>query len=240
MSRRPRRPFACLVAGCAAVASMVVLSPSAAAAPQDGPTVFREAMAVVDQARAVAPVRGAVGATAGLGSWERPVRPVRTVDLERYLGTWLQLAAIPTFFSAPCARDTTAAYALLADGEVDVTNTCTGFDGQPVVAEGQARVVGPRPSQLEVTFAFTPAGDPIYQAAGDYWIIGLDQRDYQWAVVGAPDRESLFVLSREPVLTPRQATRVLFSILRSGYDPCDLVLTATTGGIEQDVPLCGR
>ncbi len=34
---------------------------------------------------------------------------------------------------------------------------------------------------------------------GDYWIIGLEA-DYRWAVVGAPGRDYLWVLSRAPVM----------------------------------------
>ena len=38
----------------------------------------------------------------------QPPTPIESLDLNRYLGTWHQLAAIPQPFNLVCARDTTA------------------------------------------------------------------------------------------------------------------------------------
>jgi apolipoprotein D and lipocalin family protein len=178
-------------------------------------------------------------ATPTATSVPRAVVPIGGLDLDRYAGRWLQLAAIPQFFSAECARDTQAVYTPLPDGLVKVENTCTRADGSLSVIEGRARVVGPSPAQLEVTFVQV-AGQWIFQAAGDYWVLGVDQRsaDYGWAVVGSPDRTSGFVLSRTPRLDARQIVSIVRTVLRNGYDPCAFTITATAGGIEENVPLC--
>ncbi|MGL5859375.1 MAG: lipocalin family protein [Angustibacter sp.] len=166
----------------------------------------------------------------------RPVTTVEALDLQRYSGTWLQLAAIPQPFQAQCVRDTRATYTPLPDGLVKVENSCVQADGSTSAIEGRARVAGPGPARLEVTFVQF-AGQWIFAASGPYWVIGLD-RDYQWAVVGSPDRASGFVLSRTSTLSPRQINAVLGTVLRNGYDPCAFQITATTGGIEQNLPLC--
>ncbi|MGL5809492.1 MAG: lipocalin family protein, partial [Nocardioides sp.] len=80
------------------------------------------------------------------------VTPVDALDLTRYDGRWLQLAAIPQQFSAECARDTQAQYTALPDGLIKVENSCVRADGSLSTIEGRARVVGPSPAQLEVTF----------------------------------------------------------------------------------------
>jgi apolipoprotein D and lipocalin family protein len=170
---------------------------------------------------------------------DRPVRPIADLDLERYQGRWLQLAAVPQFFDAFCDRDTVADYILLPDGLVQVVNTCTTALGFPVALEGRAQVVGPdSDAQLEVTFERDGTGQFVFTGESNYWVIGIDERDYGWAVVGNGERTSGFVLSRDPELTPREIGRVLRILVRNGYDPCDFEITATTGGIEENRPLC--
>ncbi len=170
---------------------------------------------------------------------ERPVTPIGALDLQRYAGTWLQLATIPQPFQAQCVRDTRAQYDVLPDGLVKVVNTCVQADGTTSSIEGRARVVGPSPAQLEVTFVQV-AGQWIFDAAGDYWVLGVDDAasDYAWAVVGSPTRSGGFVLSRTPTLGARQIAQIVRTVLRNGYDPCAFQITATTGGIERNIPLC--
>jgi apolipoprotein D and lipocalin family protein len=167
-----------------------------------------------------------------------PVTPVAALDLTRYTGTWLQLADIPAVFTAQCVRDTQANYTVLPDGLVKVVNTCITADGSLSTIEGRARVVGPESNaQLEVTFVQF-GGQWQFQFAADYWVIGLDDRNYSWAVVGGPDRASGFVLARKPTLSPSQIGQVFKVLIRNGYDPCDFEITATTGGVASNVPLC--
>jgi apolipoprotein D and lipocalin family protein len=168
----------------------------------------------------------------------RPVRPVASLDLQRYAGKWLQLANIPAPFSAQCVKDTQAMYTPLEDGTVKVINTCTVADGSTTSVEGRARVTGPDSNaQLEVTFVQFN-GEFQFRASGAYWVLGLDQRSYSWAVVGDPTRTNGFVLSRTPTLNGRQIASIVRTILRNGYDPCRFAITATTGGIETNRPLC--
>ncbi len=186
-----------------------------------------------------APASGAAVAPVGSPATQtRPVTPVDAVDLARYSGRWLQLAAVPTSFSARCVRDTQADYTPLPDGLVRVVNTCVLADGSVTSIEGRARVVGPDSTgQLEVTFVQV-AGQWVFEAAGDYWVIGLDEKSYGWAVVGGPERTSGFVLSRTPRLGARQIAQAVRVIVRNGYDPCDFEITATTGGVGTTRPLC--
>ncbi|MGE5384573.1 MAG: lipocalin family protein, partial [Betaproteobacteria bacterium] len=51
----------------------------------------------------------------------------------------------------------------------------------------------------------------------DYWVIGLDDQ-YRWAVVGNPNREYLWILSRTPELPKPLLDRALLAASRQGYD----------------------
>ena len=168
------------------------------------------------------------------------VTPVPALDLARYQGTWLQVAAIPSPFQAQCARDTRATYTVLPDGLVRVQNQCVRADGSVSAIEGRATVGGPAPSQLLVSFVQfggTWQFQPPFGA--DYWVLGLS-RSYDWAVVGDPARRSGFVLSRTPTLPARDIVAIVAVLLRNGYDPCSFVLTPTTGGLTTPVGCPGR
>lgn len=121
------------------------------------------------------------------------VKTVRHVDLERYAGRWHELARIPNRFQRNCAGPATADYALRADGRIDVTNRCRKKSGDVKEATGIARVVDTSTNaKLEVSFVSFLGWRPFW---GDYWIIGLDD-DYEWVVVGHPEREYGWLLSR--------------------------------------------
>ncbi|SDO44144.1 lipocalin family protein [Lentzea jiangxiensis] len=165
------------------------------------------------------------------------VRPVRSVDLERYQGRWVQVAAIPQPFQAQCARNDNAVYTLLPQGQVQVVNSCTRADGGTTSLEGRARRESPgSTSKLQVSFVRTTEGWN-FDRPGTYWVIGLD-RDYRWAVVGAPDRRSGFVLSRTPAPSKKDIAGMTTALLRNGYDLCDFEITAQDGGAPESVPLC--
>jgi len=61
--------------------------------------------------------------------------------------------------------------------------------------------------------------------AGDYYVIGLDDRDYRWAVVGHPSRNYLWILSREPQMSPGRYDKIVAEVQRLGYDPTRIVRT---------------
>lgn len=146
----------------------------------------------------------------------RPNVPVGHVDLERYAGTWYEQARLPMYFQRKCASDTTANYRLNADGTVAVTNRCRRADGGLQEAEGIARMVGGRTSTLEVRFA--PAWLSWLPVVwGDYWVIALDEADYQWAMVGAPKADYLWILSRSPRLDPAVLEDLLAQARAMGY-----------------------
>ena len=143
------------------------------------------------------------------------VTTVEHVDLERYAGLWYEIAKIPNRFQKKCRRGTTATYTLRDDGRIDVVNRCLQKDGKPDEARGIAKIVDTQGNtKLRVSFVSFLGWRPFW---GDYWVIGLDE-DYQWAVVGTPDRKYGWVLARTPALD-ETAMRQAFAILeRNGYE----------------------
>lgn len=152
------------------------------------------------------------------------VDPVPDVDLERYAGRWYEIARYPNRFQNKCTRNVVVYYATRPDGRIDVRNTCDTAKG-PIEAKGMARRAskdGP-PSVLEVRFApaflsFLP------QVWGDYWILDLAP-DYSTAVVGTPDHEYLWFLSRTPDVDQPTYARMVQAARSQGFNEGRLVRT---------------
>ena len=151
-----------------------------------------------------------------------PVTPVAAVALERFLGSWYEIARIPAWFQNRCVSDTTASYQLRNDGRITVINRCLTRRGDIDQATGLARVLDPATkTRLQVSFVSLLGWRPFW---GDYWIIGLDP-DYRWLAVGDPKRHYGWILSRSAVLEPALLEAAVQSLERNGYNRERFVLT---------------
>jgi apolipoprotein D and lipocalin family protein len=140
-----------------------------------------------------------------------PLQTVPQVDLKRYLGIWYEIASFPQRFQRGCTGSS-ATYTLRSDGKIEVFNRCRkdSLDGEEKTAKGLARVVDPSTgAKLEVSF-FRPFW-------GDYWIIDLGS-DYEYAVVGHPSRDYLWILSRTPTMNDATYAGILTRLRAQGYE----------------------
>ena len=147
-----------------------------------------------------------------LGNPTNDLPTVEKVDLNRYSGLWYEIARLPNSFEKGL-ECVTATYTLKPNGKVEVLNQ--GFSakkGKFKSSKGKAWVPdGNYPGRLKVSF--------FWPFAGNYYIISLDT-DYQYALVGDPSREYLWVLAR---------TRKL-----DGAIYAELLSTARTHGFATD------
>ncbi len=152
------------------------------------------------------------------------VTTVRSVDLDRYAGDWFEIARFPNRFQTKCAGDVKARYTRRPDGKIDVVNSCRTSDGGTTQAAGLARV-DDTATRAKLKVRFAPAAlSWLPFVWGDYWIIGLDE-GYQWAVVGSPDRNYLWILSRTPALDGASYERAIELARAKGFDVAKLVRT---------------
>jgi apolipoprotein D and lipocalin family protein len=146
-----------------------------------------------------------------------PLLPVPSVDLERYMGRWHELARFPNRFQSDCIGPATADYALQPDGRVRVTNRCPQAGGKVDEAIGEARRIGEAGSpKLEVRFAPAWLGWLPF-VWGNYWVIDLDPA-YQLAVVSEPTREYLWVLARQPQVDAATWEALMLRLRSKGFD----------------------
>lgn len=156
-----------------------------------------------------------------------PLSVVPAIDYRRYEGTWYEIARFPNRFQKKCASDVVATYTLRDDGRLTVQNRCRLADGRTEEATGVARpVTGRPPSVLEVRFA--PAFLSFLPAVwGDYQILALGA-DYEYALIGEPAREYLWVLSRSATLDASRYEALVAEAKAQGFDVSRLVRTRHT------------
>ena len=131
-----------------------------------------------------------LGGCAGI---PKDVYPVERFELDRYLGTWYEVARLDHRFERGLTN-VTANYSMRDDGGVRVVNR--GFrpsTGEWEEATGKAYFVGtPEVASLKVSFF-----GPFY---GGYNVVDLDHDGYQYALICGPTRSYLWILARQPTL----------------------------------------
>ena len=141
---------------------------------------------------------------------------VSKVELDRYLGKWYEIAHLPAGFQNGC-NQTTATYSLQENGNISVLNECSK-NGKYKKAKGTAKVVDKQTgAKLKVTFFW-----PFY---GDYWILKLGE-NYDYAVVGTPNRKYLWILSRTPTIDTKLYSELREFAKSKGFNVDNLILTS--------------
>ena len=143
------------------------------------------------------------------------------IDISRYMGIWHEVARLPMLFQNSCVDNISARYSLNENNSVNVINQCRRADNKIITAEGIALAIDHTNSKLKVTFLpkvlrwlpFTKA---------PYWILRLDE-NYQTALVGTPNRQYLWLLSRNPKIDEKVYQSYLETAQRQGYDLSKLI-----------------
>ena len=151
---------------------------------------------------------------------------VPKVDIARYVGLWHEIASNPVFFNQGLVG-VTAEYGIINDTQISVLNT--GYNGTIDEANkesitGVATVVDTQTnSKLKVQFDMFLGS--LFK--GNYWIVLLDEENYQYAVVTDNRQFTMFVLSRTPEMSTDLYNRILADLEAKGVDTSRLKVTGT-------------
>jgi lipocalin len=135
---------------------------------------------------------------------------VKELDIERYLGTWYEIARFDHRFERGLVG-VTANYSWREDGKIKVINSGykNTLDGIKDTAIGKAKIPKPdHPAHLKVSF--------FWVFYGDYFVMELDN-NYQWAVIGSSSDKYLWILSRTPQISESLKSDLLNRIKKRGY-----------------------
>ena len=137
--------------------------------------------------------------------------PVVSLDLNRYLGEWYEIARFAHSFERG-VEQAKAHYTQNADGTIKVVNSGIK-NGKPKTAVGKGKTTD-TPGLLRVSFF-----GPFY---ADYRVMLID-KDYTYALVGSGSADYLWLLSRSPELSETAKSELLAEARRRGYDAGELI-----------------
>jgi len=143
------------------------------------------------------------------------MKTVENVDLQRYMGTWYEIARFPHSFEKGLFG-VTATYTLKKNGKVEVLNQGykDSLTGKLKRAKGFAKVPDPNvPGRLMVYF-FWPFG-------GEYLILDLDE-NYQHVLVGSSSKNYLWILSRSMQMSDTTYYNIVTKAKSLGFDTSKL------------------
>ncbi|MDF3076674.1 MAG: hypothetical protein K0S09_563 [Sphingobacteriaceae bacterium] len=142
-------------------------------------------------------------------------RAVSNFDINRYLGTWYEIARFDFRFEKNL-DNTMAQYSLKDDGNVDVLNSGYNFKkNEWTKAKGTAKFRGDKTvAELKVSFF-----GPFYSG---YNVIALDE-DYKYALIAGKNLDYLWILSREKAIPDEIRARYLTLAQEIGYDTSKLI-----------------
>jgi apolipoprotein D and lipocalin family protein len=137
------------------------------------------------------------------------------------MGTWHEVARYPTDFEDSREKhciDVVSILTIREPNRFSIHDSCRNqkANGKLIAIDGQGRAPTAGTAKLRVSFQW-----PFY---ADYWIIGLDP-DYRWAVVTAPSRRYLWILSRQPTLAADDYNRAVAIAAQEHFDVGKLVKT---------------
>ena len=145
-----------------------------------------------------------------------PLQTVEKVELEKYLGTWYEIARYEHFFEKDC-KNVSANYSMMDEETIKVINRCTKITtNEKKEAMGRAYAVDESNSKLKVSFF-----RPFY---GDYWVLILDE-NYEYVVVGTPNRGYLWILARQKTISDEIKNSILEKLPSLGFDASKFIWT---------------
>lgn len=136
---------------------------------------------------------------------------VKELDLNRYLGTWYEIARFPHSFEKGLVG-VTANYSLRTDGKIRVINKGyeNSLNGKLSVAEGKAKIPDKAdPGKLKVSFFW------IFYA--DYYVLELDA-EYKYVMIGSSSPKYFWILSRTPQMDESTYNMLLDKARTRGYN----------------------
>lgn len=148
---------------------------------------------------------------------DAPIETGSNVDPVRYAGRWYEIASFPMRAQKNC-KCTYAEYKVMERGIMSVYNRCIDRTSKEVkYISGTAYAQDSTNSRFKVKFF------RIIKAP--YYILDLDMKGYDWALVGTPDREYLWILSRNTTLKTEIFDSLLQKAQTLGFDVSKLQRT---------------
>ena len=146
------------------------------------------------------------------------------VDIQRYMGDWHVIANIPNFIEKDCVSSVES-YALRPDGLIDNWFVCRKADGSEKRLTALAWVKDTKTrAEWRIRFNWdTFLGNIPIPLHFGYYVLDLDSENYSYTVVGHPNRNLLWIMSREKTMSDSLYHTLVNRAKEQGYDVSRIV-----------------
>jgi apolipoprotein D and lipocalin family protein len=154
-------------------------------------------------------------------AWGQSVKPVAQLDASKFLGTWFEIARLPDRTEKKCVG---GAFMMFAPdykvGSFQIVDSCKRPDGTHDVRnlEGKRADKGGDGKLKIVT---------LWPLTAKYWVVGVAP-DYGWALLAAPNRKKLWVLSKTAKLDADRLSAAEAMASGQGFNTGKLVTVLQT------------
>ena len=133
-------------------------------------------------------------------------RIVKEFNIERYLGTWHEIARLPVFYQNGC-KNSKAIYKRIGGGKFSINNTCQKGD-RLIEIKGTATQAKPGHFKSEFKKFLTFRAEYLV-----HWV----DPNYRTAVIGTPNGKRVWILSRTARISSPHRAEALKQLKKFGY-----------------------
>ncbi len=149
------------------------------------------------------------------------VTPVPKLDLNKFTGTWYEMARYPNKRQKHCTSD---AIILIAKGDktdhIQIVSSCETKTPYADVKNGTGKAQDKSgDGKLKVSY--------MWPFTSKYWVLAYGE-DYSWTLIGSPNHKNLWILSKTPTMKPEVFTEIQAKATAEGFAPAKLVVTQQT------------
>jgi len=149
------------------------------------------------------------------------VTAVPKLDLDKFTGTWYEMARYPNKRQKHCTGD---AIVLIAKGDktnhIQIVNSCETKTPYAEVKIGTGKAQNKTcDGKLKVSY--------MWPFTSKYWVLAYGE-DYSWALIGSPNHKNLWILSKTPTLKPDILSEIQAKAIAQGFTLAKLVTTQQT------------
>lgn len=148
-------------------------------------------------------------------SFGQAATPIPKLDLNRFTGTWYEIARYPNKREKHCIGDVFVEIAL-ADkaNRFQFIRSCAIKNDDREAINGNGRQDKSGDGKLKVSF--------LWPFSDKYWVLALSPNG-EWALVGSPNHKNLWILSRTKTIGSEMLTEVEAKATAQGFSSAKLI-----------------
>jgi apolipoprotein D and lipocalin family protein len=143
------------------------------------------------------------------------VTPISKLDLDKFMGTWYQIERYPIKSQKVCVSDAMMLYAFGDKrSSFQIVTSCLIKDGNSDSWNFKGKLDKNGSGALKV--------NRLWPFSSNHWVLATGPA-YEWALVGSPNHNSLWILSRTKALEPAVLAEIEAQAAAKGFATAKLI-----------------